>query len=86
MYACQDRGYKVSIGTLDNLKKLKNLGGIIIALQSWMTGKGVQGEMVWAMISPKTPDSPAVHHLAGDLTNNEVDNLQAVTLNANLRR
>jgi hypothetical protein len=64
IYACQDRGYKVSIGALDGLKKLKNLGGIIIALQSWVTGKGVQGETVWAMIRPKTPE--AVHHLDGE--------------------
>lgn len=84
IYACQDRGYKVSLGALDDLKKLKNLGGIIIAIQSWVSGKGVQGETVWAMIGPASYN-PTVHHLDGDLTNNELDNLRVVNIRENRR-
>jgi len=86
IYACRERGYRVSVGELDDLHRLKNLGGLIIAMQSWISGQGVRGEMLWALLSPIKKRMSIVHHLDGDWTNNEVDNLRVVELSENCGR
>lgn len=55
--ACRDRGYKVSLGELDDLHRLKNLGGLIIAIQSWSKS----AETIWALLSPIKKRPIAVH-------------------------
>ena len=85
IYACREQGYRVSVGALDDLQRLKNLGGTIIAIQSWVSGQGVRGETVWAMLSPIKQKRPVVHHVDGDLTNNGLDNLQLVNIRENRR-
>jgi hypothetical protein len=54
MYAFREQGYKLSLGELADLKRLKNLGaGFIIGIRSWISGQNeATGERIWARVVP----------------------------------
>jgi hypothetical protein len=85
MYAFREQGYKMSLGEVADLKKLKNFGqGFIIGIRSWISGQGVdKGEMIWARAIPMKKVIRTVHHLDGDWNNNEISNLQIVDIREN---
>lgn len=86
MRAFADKGYKLTLGDEVGMKKLKNIyGGFVIGLQSWMTGQGVKGELVWAHVQKVKERTVVVHHIDGDGSNNEVKNLRVVEISENRR-